>query len=65
MWVRQAIISEAAVRLSYKGWPKPYIHTYVWCVYGILSREITIHAVIYSVLIRFWLTLTLVSYSLR
>ena len=30
---------------------------YIRCIYGILSREITIHAVIYSVHIRFWPTL--------
>ena len=28
-----------------QGWSKPYIHTYICCMYGIFSREITIHTV--------------------
>ena len=53
-----------------QGWPGPNIytvhihrvghnHTYVYtvCIYGIFSREMTIHAVIYGVHIRFWPTL--------
>jgi hypothetical protein len=34
-----------------------HIYTYVRCTYVILSREITIHKVIYGVHIRFWPTL--------
>jgi hypothetical protein len=41
------------------GWPKSYIHTYIWCIYGISSREVTIHTVIYSAHIWFWPTLFL------
>jgi hypothetical protein len=36
------------------AWPEPYIHMYIQCVYGISSREITIHTVIYGVLVQFW-----------
>jgi len=36
------------------GWPEPYIYMYVRCIYGILSRLITIHTVTYGVHIRFW-----------
>jgi hypothetical protein len=33
------------------------VHRYIRCTYGILSREVTIHTVIYGVYIRFWPTL--------
>ena len=43
---------------AYLGLAKTiHIHTHVRCVYGNLSREITLHTVKYSVHIRFWLTL--------
>ena len=32
-----------------QGWPDPYIHTYMQCIYGMLSREITIHTAIHGV----------------
>jgi hypothetical protein len=30
---------------------------YIWCTYGVFSREITIHTVIYGADIRLWPTL--------
>jgi len=33
------------------------MYRYIWCIYGIFGREITIHTVIYGVYIRFWPTL--------
>jgi len=39
------------------GWPKPYINIYIRCLYGMISREITIHTVRNGVHIRFWPTL--------
>ena len=38
------------------GWPEPYIYRYIRCTYGIFSREITMHTVIYGADIRFWPT---------
>ena len=49
---------DGVVSLVY-GWPKPYIHTYIRCIYGTFGRELTIHTVIYGVHIRFWPTLVL------
>jgi hypothetical protein len=48
-----------AAMYIYIGWARTiysYVYT-VWCAYGILSREITIHMVIYGVCILFWPTL--------
>ena len=42
-----------------KGWPGPYIYRYIRCIHGSFGREITIHTVIYSVCIRFWITLNM------
>ena len=39
------------------GWPIPYIHMYVWYIYGAIGWEFTIHTVIYDVHVRFWPTL--------
>ena len=39
------------------GWPEPYIYRYLRCIYGIFSREITIHTAMYGADIRFWPTL--------
>jgi hypothetical protein len=39
------------------GGPEPYIFTYIRCTYGIFSREITIHTVLYGVHIWSWPTL--------
>ena len=40
------------------GWARTvYINTYIRCTYGIFSREITIHTVVYGVYIQFWPTL--------
>jgi uncharacterized protein with PQ loop repeat len=33
------------------------ITIYIWCIYGILVREITKYTVIYGAHIRFWTTL--------
>ena len=41
------------------GWPKSYIHTYIRCIYGILSRETTILTAIYGANIRCWPTLSM------
>jgi len=41
------------------GWPEPYIYTCIQCIYGILSREITVNTVMYGVYIRFWPTLVM------
>jgi hypothetical protein len=43
------------------SWPKPYIHTYIRCIYGIFGRGITIHTVIYGAHMRFWPTLVVLS----
>ena len=40
-----------------QGGPESKRFPYIWCTYGNFSREITIHAVIYGVYIRFWPTL--------
>ena len=45
------------------GWPEPYIYTYIRCTYGIFSREITVHTVIYGAYIRFWPTLFISEYA--
>jgi len=39
------------------GWPEPSIHRYIHCRYGIFSREITIHTVVYGAYMGFWPTL--------
>ena len=49
-----------ATRWYIKGWPEPYISRYIQCTHGILSREITIHTVIYGADIRFWPTLYMI-----
>ena len=41
------------------GWPEPHIHTYIRCMYGIVSRGFTVHTVIYGVHIQFRPTLLL------
>jgi hypothetical protein len=38
-----------------------YIHTYIRCIYDIVSRGMTIHAVIYGVHIQFWPTLSILA----
>ena len=37
-------------------------HTYIYLVYGVIGRKITIHMVIYGVYIRFWPTLHIFHY---
>ena len=37
--------------------PEPYIYRYIRCTYGLFSKEITIHTVIYGADIRLWPTL--------
>ena len=29
-----------------EGWPKPYIHTYIRCMYGKCSREVILHTMV-------------------
>ena len=42
-----------------QGWPKPYTHTFsMRCIYGVFSKESTMHTVIYGVHVLFWPTLT-------
>ena len=58
-------ILEASLKSRYckrVGWArtKGQIYTYIRCTYGIFSREITIHTVIYGADIRFWPTLLIV-----
>ena len=36
-----------------------FIGRYIWCTYGIFSREITIHTVMYGADVRFWPTLVI------
>ena len=44
------------VHHSFLGLATTVHHTYIQCIYGIFSREITIHTFIYGVHIRFWTT---------
>ena len=38
---------------QHQGWPEPHIlYIYIWCIYGIFSREINKHTVMYGVCIR-------------
>jgi len=39
------------------GLPEPYIHMYIRFMYGVFSREITIHTVINGEHTQFWPTL--------
>jgi len=35
------------------GWPEPYIYRYIRCTYGVFSKEITMHTVIYGADVQF------------